>query len=142
MRITNLFLQKFGRLPLKAEFQCISLQFGIRVEDNCSWHSIEPPRRSLLDTKNIIEPNHEETCFCIICESKGAGQRLCFNYTDSRIPILRNLIRHFKHLAIFCGCTARFVSDLVGNPEDRLSRDAAQIYMFYREQYHSIKSSL
>ena len=25
-------------------------------------------------------------------------------------------IRNLKPLAIFCGCTARFVSDLVGNP--------------------------
>ena len=30
-------------------------------------------------------------------------------------------MRNFKPLAIFCGCTARFVSGLVGNPEDRFS---------------------
>ena len=36
-------------------------------------------------------------------------------------------IRNFKPLAIFCCCTAWFVSDLVGNPEDRFSRDAAQL---------------
>ena len=29
--------------------------------------------------------------------------------------------RNFKSLTIFCGCTARFVSDLVGNPEDLFS---------------------
>ena len=29
-------------------------------------------------------------------------------------------------LAIFCGCTARFVSDLVRNREDRFSHDTAQ----------------
>ena len=34
-------------------------------------------------------------------------------------------IRKIKRLAIFCGCTAWFVSDLVGNPEDRFSRDEA-----------------
>ena len=34
--------------------------------------------------------------------------------------------RNFKYLAILCGCTARFVSDLVGNPGDRFCRDAAQ----------------
>ena len=48
--------------------------------------------------------------FCI-CENKGADQlrskhaadqRLCFGYIDSAI-------RNFKHLAIICGCTARFV---------------------------------
>ena len=32
----------------------------------------------------------------------------------------------FKPLAIFCSCTARFVLDLVGNPEGRFSRDTAQ----------------
>ena len=61
--------------------------------------------------------------FCI-CENKDADQlrgnreadqRLCFPNIDSTIPLL----------AIFCGSTAQFVSDLVGNPEDRFSRDAA-----------------
>ena len=33
---------------------------------------------------------------------------------------------HFKHLAMFCGCTVWFVSDLVGNPEDRFSHNKAQ----------------
>ena len=54
--------------------------------------------------------------FCI-CENKGADQlrsnctadqHLCFRYIDSVIPI-----RNFQPLAIFCGCTVRFVSDLV-----------------------------
>ena len=72
--------------------------------------------------------------FCI-CENKDADQfrgnreadqRLCFRYTDITIPLLPK-IRIFKPLAIFCGCTARFVSDLFGNPEDRFSCDAAQI---------------
>ena len=56
--------------------------------------------------------------FCI-SENKGADQlrsncaadqRLCFRYTDSTInPKL-------QPLTSFCDCTARFVSDLVGNP--------------------------
>ena len=67
--------------------------------------------------------------FCI-CENKDADQlrgnreadqRLCFRYTDSTIPLLP------WHLAIFCDCTARFVSDLVGNPEDRFSHNEAHI---------------
>ena len=33
----------------------------------------------------------------------------------------------FKALAIFCGCTAWFVSDLVSNPKDRFSQDTAHI---------------
>ena len=36
-------------------------------------------------------------------------------------------IRNFEPLAIFCGFTFRFVSDLVGNPEDRFSHNEAQI---------------
>ena len=78
--------------------------------------------------------------FCI-CENKdadqlrsncAADQRLCFRYTDSTIPLLprsefSSLIRIFKSLAIFCGCTAWFVSDLVGNPEDRFSQNEAHI---------------
>ena len=36
-----------------------------------------------------------------------------------------SLIRIFKPLPIFCGCTVRFVSDLVGNPEDRFYHIAA-----------------
>ena len=39
-----------------------------------------------------------------------ADQRLRFRSIDSTTPL------HFKALAIFSGCTARFVSDLVGNP--------------------------
>ena len=70
--------------------------------------------------------------FCI-CENKDADQlrgnreadqRLCFRNIDSAIPLL-SLIRNFKPLAIFCGCTAWFVSDLVGNPEDRFSQNEA-----------------
>ena len=58
---------------------------------------------------------------CTVSENKDADQlrgdheadqRLCFRYTDSTIPLLPKL----KPLAIFCGCTALFVSDLVGNP--------------------------
>ena len=37
------------------------------------------------------------------------------------------LLPKFKPLAIFCGCTARFESDLVGTPENRFSRDEAQL---------------
>ena len=61
-----------------------------------------------------------------ICENKDADQlrsnreadqRLCFRYTVSTIPLLPK--------SVFCGCTAWFVSDLVGNPEDLFSHDEA-----------------
>ena len=32
-----------------------------------------------------------------------------------------------KHVAIYCCCTAWFVSDLVGNTEDSFSRDSAHM---------------
>ena len=72
--------------------------------------------------------------FCI-CENKDADQlrgnreadqRLCFRYTDSAIPLLPK-IRKFKPLTILRDCTARFVSDLVGNPEERFSHNEAQL---------------
>ena len=74
--------------------------------------------------------------FCI-CENKDADQlrgnreadqRLCFRSTS--------LIRNFKPLVILCGCTARFVWDLVGKPEDRFSHNEAhviQLQKLYRK---------
>ena len=65
--------------------------------------------------------------FCI-CENKDADQlrgnreadqRLCFRYTDSTIPLLPK--------SEISSCTARFVSDLVGNLKDQFSHNEAQI---------------
>ena len=75
-----------------------------------------------------------KTFFCI-CENKDADQLrgnpeadqgLCFRYIDSTIPLLPKT-QNFKPLAIFCDCTAQFVSDLVGNPVDRFSHNEAHI---------------
>ena len=33
----------------------------------------------------------------------------------------------YPTFAIFCGCTARFVSDLVGNPQDRFSQNETHL---------------
>ena len=72
--------------------------------------------------------------FCI-CENKDADQlrgnreadqRLCFCYMDSAIPLLS------KPLAIFSDCSARFVPDLVGNPEDRFSQNEAHLLNIIR----------
>ena len=54
-----------------------------------------------------------------LCRNCAADQSLCFRYSDSTIILLPKL------LSIFCGCTAWFVSDLVGNTEDWFSRDVA-----------------
>ena len=53
--------------------------------------------------------------------NREADQRLCFRYTDSTIPLLPQC------LAIFCCCKAWFVSDLVGNHEDRFSHNEAHL---------------
>ena len=58
-----------------------------------------------------------------LCGNHAANQRLCFRYTYSTIPLLP------MSQAIFCGCIDRFVSDLVGKPEDRFSREAAHLCM-------------
>ena len=72
--------------------------------------------------------------FCI-CENKDADQlrgnreadqRLCFRYMYSAIS-LSIQIRNFKLLVIFYGCAARFVSDLVGYPEDWFSHNEAHM---------------
>ena len=57
---------------------------------------------------------------------READQRLGFRYTDSTIPLLPKF-RKIKPLAIFCGCTARFVWDLVRNPKDRFSHNEAHL---------------
>ena len=44
-------------------------------------------------------------------------------YIDITIPLLSK--------AIFCSSTSRLVSDLVGNPEDRFSQEAAQCFSFF-----------
>ena len=46
---------------------------------------------------------------------------------DNAIRLLHILIRNFKPLAIFCGCTAQFVSDMVENPEDRFFHNEAHM---------------
>ena len=46
--------------------------------------------------------------------NRAADQCLCSPSIDRTILLL---IRNFKPLSIFCGCTARFLSDLVGNPK-------------------------
>ena len=62
-----------------------------------------------------------------LCSNCAADQRLCLRYTDSSQQFLFFLNLKFKLLTIFCGCTARFVWDLVGNPEDWFSHNEAQI---------------
>ena len=55
---------------------------------------------------------------CAVRNNCAANQHLCFRYTYNTIPLL-------PKSSFFCGCTFQFVSDLVGNAEDRFSSDAA-----------------
>ena len=48
--------------------------------------------------------------------NREANQRLCFRYIDSTIHLLST--SEILSLAIFCSCTASFVSDQVGNQHD------------------------
>ena len=72
--------------------------------------------------------------FCI-CENKDADQLRsntaklisAFVFATQIVESLFFLNPNFKPLAIFSDCTARFVSDLVGTPEDRFSHNKAQI---------------
>ena len=61
------------------------------------------------------------------CASAQSDQGFCY-------PLLRQdntssfYIQNFKPLASFCCCAGQFESYLVGNPEDRFSRDEAHIF--------------
>ena len=60
-----------------------------------------------------------------ICENKGADQLPGNHTADQQIAqSLYFLNLKFQTLAIFCGCAARFASDLVRNPEKRFSHEA------------------
>ena len=78
----------------------------------------------------VRKPNF---CICVnkdadqLRSNCAADQRLCFTYIDSTISPLFKSKDDFKPLAIVCDCTARFVSDLVGNPEDRFSHNEAHL---------------
>ena len=65
------------------------------------------------DSKLCMSRCTRKPTICI-CENKDV-KRLCFRYTDSTIHLLSKRTRNFKLLSIFCSCTGRFVSDLIGN---------------------------
>ena len=68
--------------------------------------------------------------FCI-CKNKDPAVTAqlisVFVFATWIVQSLYCLYPNFKPLAIFCGCTARFVSDLVGNPEDQFSHNEAHM---------------
>ena len=50
-----------------------------------------------------------------------------FVFITKIVKLSTSLNQSFKPLAILCGCTARFMSDMAGNPKNRFSRDADHI---------------
>ena len=77
----------------------------------------------MVESLSLNEPRREKTGFLHICENKDADQLRGNREYDPSTSKIRN----FKLLSIFYGCIARFVSDLVGNPEDQFSHNEAQI---------------
>ena len=75
-----------------------------------------------------------EPAFCK-CENKGADQlcgnhkayqHLCIRFIDNTIRLLyKSKISSLQPSSV-TACTAKFVSDPVGNPESRFSHDMAQ----------------
>ena len=72
-----------------------------------------------------------------IFENCAVDQQLCFRYSYFVTQVVQSLPflfqkfqQNFKPLTILCGLTARFVSDLVGNPEDRGFRVTAPFDSF------------
>ena len=98
-----------------------------------------------FDETALLQLNGKVSCvmrkpdFCP-CKNKGADQLCsyctadqhhCFCYTNSSVPLLLTLyIQSFKFLAFFSDFTARFVLDLVGNPEERFSCIVVQLAVF------------
>ena len=60
------------------------------------------------------------------CASAQSDQRLCCSLPRSH-DTSSFYTRNFKPLLSFCGCAGWFESTLVADPEDRFSRDEAQM---------------
>ena len=58
-----------------------------------------------------------------------------FVFATLIVQSLFYLNQNFQPLAIFCGCRARFVSDLVGNPEYRFFRVAVHKYIEHIQMF-------
>ena len=71
------------------------------------------------------EPCHEE--FCFFAYAKKELLISCAVTTQLISAFVFATWLNSKPLAIFCGYTAQFVSNLVRNPEDRFSQDVTHI---------------
>ena len=87
-------------------------------------------------TESYLREIETRFIFLVLRQQADTGKSKAATQRDMLVGWVRKYnpyyskIRSFKPLAIFCGCTAWFVSDLVGKPEDRFSRDVAHISLF------------
>ena len=86
----------------------------------------------------LFEPGREKTGFFAYAKIKTqiscpvtAKLISAFVFAIRIVQSLNYLNPKFQasRLTIFCGCTAQFVSDLVGNPEDRFSHNEAHFIL-------------
>ena len=63
---------------------------------------------------------------CVLFMTFRPSQRTLFMARHNWVSLA--LIHNFKPLAIFCGCTTRFVMEQVRNPGDRFSHNEAHIF--------------
>ena len=89
------------------------------------------------------EPRHEKTCFSHMRTTKVQislrirevwFSTFVVRYLDGILNTSSFYLRNFKTLACLCTWAGRFESYLVANPEDRFSRDVAQIISALRSQ--------
>ena len=92
--------------------------------------------QNYLCTQGIcyIELHDENPCFLHLRKPRRRSARLCFRCIDSTITLLSK--SNFKPLAIFCECTVWFVSDFVGNPEDRFFDNETRIDTYHSRKVH------
>ena len=97
----------------------VDLHFRIKTALLLIYKKTFEPRR---EKKNCLFEYADQPRNCIISDYIFALQKIQFLYF---------LNPKFKHLSIFCFCTALFVSDLNGNPQCSFSRDAAHFKVIY-----------
>ena len=110
-----------------------------RITDRPDMTSaVDHGRKALTQTNHMVEVfahqnelHQEKTCFCK-CKNKGTDQLHGYSafvfITQTENPST-SLIQNVKPSTIFLGCTAWFVSELVGNQKDRYSQDVAQMVL-------------
>ena len=80
--------------------------------------------------RHTNEPRHEKICCCHMQTTKAQISLIStfiIGCLDSIVPLVS--IYKFKPPASLCSWASQFESTLVGNPEDRFSRDEAQIVL-------------